>query len=244
MGQITLDQSHQVMATLAVNTDWEDVDFKTSGLQDFIVRNPKEAGRQFTSFLKNGGKVIGEQVTNEPSLLELVSTVVVPATTSKFVAKEKFIRDTGRKAKVKISHLGGNFTEWYLAGDGKTEDPISEQTLRYHKLRQSSMDGPIIAELGGEARAETTLTEVFSLMEKQSNGENGALLTDGYANIFYVRDSAGLLRTVGVYWSWSADGWLVYALSVGNPSRWNAGNQVFSLNSVLESSETLAPAQA
>ncbi len=58
MGQITIDQSHQVIATLAVNTDWATIDFANSGLQDFIVRNPKEAGRQFTAFLKNGGKII------------------------------------------------------------------------------------------------------------------------------------------------------------------------------------------
>lgn len=57
MGQITTDQSHQVMATLAINTDWSKVDFKASGLQDLIVRNPQEAGRQFTAFLKNGGRM-------------------------------------------------------------------------------------------------------------------------------------------------------------------------------------------
>jgi hypothetical protein len=63
MGQITIDQSHQVLATLAVNIDWTAIDFEFSGLQDFIVRNPKEAGRQFTAFLKNGGKMmIGSQI--------------------------------------------------------------------------------------------------------------------------------------------------------------------------------------
>lgn len=60
MGKITLDQSHQVLATLAVNTDWTTIDFDDSGLQDSIVRNPKEAGRQFTAFLRNGGMVVGE----------------------------------------------------------------------------------------------------------------------------------------------------------------------------------------
>ncbi|MFA5318566.1 MAG: hypothetical protein WC323_03790 [Patescibacteria group bacterium] len=45
------------MATLAVNTNWNEVDFGASGLQDLVIRNPKEAGRQFTAFLKNGGRV-------------------------------------------------------------------------------------------------------------------------------------------------------------------------------------------
>ena len=54
MGLITTDQSHQVMATLALNTNSEDIDFSASGLQDLVVRDPKEAGRRFTDFLKNG----------------------------------------------------------------------------------------------------------------------------------------------------------------------------------------------
>jgi len=57
MGQITIDQSHQVMATLAVNTVWDEVDFEESGLQDLVIRNPKEAGRRFTDFLKNSGRL-------------------------------------------------------------------------------------------------------------------------------------------------------------------------------------------
>ncbi|HEY4508792.1 MAG TPA: hypothetical protein VJC13_00725, partial [Candidatus Paceibacterota bacterium] len=103
MGQITLDQSHQVLATLAVNTDWASIDFANSGLQDFIVRNPKEAGRQFTAFLKNGGKVLVGEPKATPSILELVSTVKVSATTGKFVAKDRFVVNTKRNAPVKIS---------------------------------------------------------------------------------------------------------------------------------------------
>jgi hypothetical protein len=177
-----------------------------------------------------------------PSILELVWAVVVPATTSKFIAKNKFVVNTKRNASVKISYLGDNFTAWFLNGDGKTEDPISEQALRYHKLQKSSVDGPIINELGGDAKAETTLTEVFSLMEKQKNGESGVLLNNGYANIFYVRDQNGVLRVVDVIWD--DGGWNVYARSVEDPDRWSDGRQVFSRNSVLESSETSAPAQA
>ncbi len=55
MEQITTDQSHQVIAILVINTDWREVNFEGSGLQDLVIRNPTEAGRQFTAFLKNGG---------------------------------------------------------------------------------------------------------------------------------------------------------------------------------------------
>ena len=203
---------------------------------------------QLNRFLRKEPCWTNDQVTQvaepkpTPSILELVSTIVVQATTSEFVAKDKFVVNTKRNAPVKISAVWDNFTTWFLSGKGKTEAPISEQTLRYHKLRRSSVDGPIITELGGEAKAETTLSEMFSLMEKQKNGEDGVLLNNGYANIFYIKDQNGVLRTVGV--RWDGDGWLVNAGSVGDPRRWGGGNQVFSRNSVLESSETSVPAQA
>ena len=227
-------------------------EFTTGPLNQLIVNLGGQEGDQWEEELKkflrkepcwsNGQVAQVTQPKPTPSILELVSTIVVNATTGKFVAKEKFVCDTDRKAKVKISYLGDNFTEWFLSGSGKTEDPISEQTLRYHKLRKSSVDGPIITELGGEAKAETTLSEMFSLMEKQKNGESGPLLNNGWWNIFYIKDQNGVLHAVGV--DWSDDGWRVIALSVELPDRWDDGSQVFSRNSVLESSEPSAPAQA
>jgi len=57
---VTTDQSHAVMAVLATNVDWEDLN--GDALQEQIVRRPKEAGEQFTAFLKNGAKlIIGER---------------------------------------------------------------------------------------------------------------------------------------------------------------------------------------
>ncbi len=225
-------------------------EFTTGPLNQLIVNLGGQDGDQWEQQLKqflrkepcwtNGQVTQVAQPKLTPSILELVSTVGVAATTSKFLAKEKFVRDTGRKAKVKISYLGDNFTAWFLNGDGKTEDPISEQTLRYHKLWQSSVDGPIIAELGGVEKSETTLSEMFSLMEKRGKGEDGVLLNNGYANIFYIKDLAGVLRSVRV--SWYDGGWDVSAFSVEFPSRCLGGRQVFSRNSVLESSETSAPA--
>lgn len=227
-------------------------EFITGPLNQLIVNLGGQEGDQWEGELKkflrkepcwsNGQVAQVTQPKPTPSILELVSTVVVSATTSKFVAKEKFVVNTKRNAPVKISAVWDNFTSWFLSGDSKIEDPISEQTLRYRKLRKSSVDGPIITELGGEEKSETTLTEMFSLMEKQKNGEDGVLLNNGYANIFYIRDQNGVLRAVFV--RWGDDGWGVGAYSVGNPSRWRVGRQVFSRNSVLESSEPSAPAQA
>jgi len=156
-----------------------------------------------------------------PPLLKPLGTVLVPATEEKFVAREKFVVDTERRAPVKISYQGSNFSEWFL---GKIEEPKPETQLRYAKLLKYSVDRPILTELGDAQ--ETSLAEIFHLMSGQPNGESGVLLTSGYTNIFYVRDINGELRAVDVHWD--GDGWIVIADSVANPGEWHGGNRIFS----------------
>jgi hypothetical protein len=55
---ISIDQSHAVIQALANNVNWGDLDSAT--LQK-IITNPKEAGRLFTEFLKNGGNITGSK---------------------------------------------------------------------------------------------------------------------------------------------------------------------------------------
>lgn len=158
--------------------------------------------------------------------LKSVGVITIPATTGTFVAEEKFVHDTGHNVSVKISDISNDFETWFLNGDSKTEDSIGEQTLCYAKLRRASVVGPIITELGGVAKAEVTLFEIFFLMERQGSGEDGILLNNGYANIFCVRDKDGLPRVVIV--SWFYDGWRVSAYSsVGGLVVLGAGRLVF-----------------
>ncbi len=164
--------------------------------------------------------------TQSNLLLESIGTVNLPATTVRFVVQDWFVVNTKQDAPVEISSLGGNFIKWFL---GKTEEPIPETTLRYHKICQSSADGPIITELGGEVQAETTLTALFSLMQKQNHGQAGVLLNNGYASFFYIRDITGTLRAVYVYRL--KVGWIVYAISIEYPHKWLAGPRLFSNNS-------------
>ena len=187
-------------------------------------------GAEWHAQFKNALKA-GLPAESPEALLEHVGMVSVSATINKFVAKEKFVRDTGDTAQVKSNYLGDNFDEWVLSCDCKVEELTSEKVLHYAKLRKGSADTPIIAELGGEVGAEVTLSEMFSLMEKQKNGENGVLLNNGYANIFYIKDQKGVLRTVYVYWG--SDGWGASALAVSYPILWDAGRRVFSRNSAL-----------
>lgn len=68
-------------------------------------------------------------------------------------------------------------------------------------------------------KAETTLTEVLTLMQAQANGEGGSLLVNGYANIFYVHDSEGVLPVVTAGWYAVGGGWSVVAPPRGVPVR-------------------------
>lgn len=155
-----------------------------------------------------------------------------------------------KNAPVKVSYVGDNFTNWFLGkienkedvgeaipGDGLYRKPgrqndAKETTFRFHTLTKNSVDGPIIAALGGETNAETTLVEIAGCMKQQANGEQGLLLTNGDANIFYVRDSALVLRAVRV--DWGQGGWGVDASSVSDKHEWHPhGYRVFSPDSSL-----------
>lgn len=159
------------------------------------------------------------------TLLELMGIVEIPVRSERFIARDHFVVDTSERAKIKISYLGDNFKKEFL---NKIEEALMRTEFRYHKLRKGSLDEPIINELGGKESAEIALLEMFSLLEAQPKGEFGTLLTNGYANIFYIRNSAGALRTVLCYWD--DDGWIVDANSVESPVKWDAGDRVFSRN--------------
>lgn len=159
---------------------------------------------------------------SKKALLEPLGTITM-APRLEFVAGDHFVINTDPKVPATISFLGSNFREWFL---GKIEEPAAETMLRYAKLIRSEFDGPIMAELGDHK--ETTLAQIFALMERQLNGEEGVLLTNGLVNIFYVHDVNGVLRAVDVYWS--GVGWLVFAVSVSDSRRWHDGLRVFSRN--------------
>ncbi len=56
MSSVTIDQSHAVMTVLATNVDWSALD--PNVLQNQIILQPKDTGRRFTAFLKNGGRML------------------------------------------------------------------------------------------------------------------------------------------------------------------------------------------
>lgn len=165
----------------------------------------------------------GEAKIERNKLLKFISTITLPATTALFIASENFVVSTGNGAKVKISYVSDIFKKQFF---GKKEKKRGKINLRYGDLTRSSKDDGTISELGGKKKAETLLQDVYALLAQQPKGEEGSLLTDGKANIFYVLNNAGLLFAVGAYWG--GGGWNLYAYSVVNPSACYVGFRVFS----------------
>ncbi|MDD3531660.1 MAG: hypothetical protein PHV99_03680 [Candidatus Pacebacteria bacterium] len=138
-----------------------------------------------------------------------------------FVSAEKF--RIGETDGVKIGWMGDCFKQNFL---GKIENGVTAAELKTHKLEQDSLDAPIIEELGDAA--ETTLADLWELLEKQGVGQEGALLINGYANIFYIRDAHDELWAVHACWFADRGFWHVVACSITLPFRWRAGSQVVS----------------
>jgi len=171
----------------------------------WVIQNTRKAIQLFIASVKNRKR--------DSELIAYLGSSILPATTEKFVVKKKFVVDKSEKAKVKISGLDSHFHNWFLY---KIEKPKPETTLHRSRLLKSSVDSPIIAELGGKKVVRATLQEIYQKMEQQPNGEEGDLDIDGNTNIFYIPEDGSnpeeTLRAVGV--CWCDDGWLVKAFSV------------------------------
>ena len=202
--------------------------FEVLSIEDaqWAIMNGKEAVSLSARAIANRSKPVAP--ADKTILSAVIAARTVPATTEKFVAQDKFKVDTGKEAKVKISYLEDDFKREFL---GKVEGPFAGSIICGRKLEKKSVDGPILQELGGNETAETTLTEMYAAMAAQPNGEDGCLLNNGRANIFYIKKFTGTLRAVRVYWL--GVGWFVRASSVENPLEWGAGFRVFSRNSLV-----------
>lgn len=177
----------------------------------WVIAETKSAIAIFCQAVKNRAKEALEK------LLEFITTVTVPAT-KRFIAKDHF--KIGTTDGVKIAYLGDNFKKVFLSGDGKIEENVTGGDIRVYKLLSSSRDLGIRSEIG-EENEETFLAHLKSLLKLQGSGEEGALLINGYANIFYIRDTEGVLGAVGA--DWYGVGWYVYARSVGGAGRGGGG---------------------
>lgn len=137
------------------------------------------------------------------------SSILIPATTENFVAKENFSNDV-----IKISFMGRNFKEWFLS---KVESPFPGGLVYGYRLNKS---------LFNEKLAGITLFEFFNIIKRQANGEIGSLFINGRVNVFYVYDIGNTLRTIKIFWY--DGGWYIRAFPLESPKDNRVGSQVFS----------------
>ena len=153
-----------------------------------------------------------------PPILKLVTSGVQVAGTKRFVTDKTSLKEAN------VGYPGSNFDQFFL---GKVEENVEDTTVAIHCLQKASVDAPIRRELGQQCE-EITLTHFFGLLKKQSKGQEGALLVNGYANIAYIKDKDGNLWAVrALFYSGYRD-WDVNAYSVEHPDAWHAGNRVVS----------------
>ena len=158
-------------------------------------------------------------IPGQSALLDFVASVTIRGT-ERFSAADNF-QEHQPPGQLQISWLGQNFRQNFL---GKIEGHVSAGELDIYRLRRSAHDANIIASLGRQL--ETTLYDVWTLLNCQPQGEQGALLTDATPNIFYVRGSTGVIWSVDAVWSGA--GWEIGASSLDDPRPWRFGRQIIS----------------
>lgn len=159
-----------------------------------------------------------ELIVREAVLLRKIAEASVSGT-DRFVAKDRF------KA-ANVGYAGGNFHKLFL---NKVEENVGDAAVVVHRMERSSPNASVLAEFGDQA--EIKLAHLFVLLEKQSSGQEGFLLTDGYANVAYVRDTTGTLWAVCASWDIDHNFWRVTASSVEDPIGRGVGAQVLSRDS-------------
>jgi hypothetical protein len=197
--------------------------------RQLVILEPKKAIPFMVAGIKNRnshGTKSGKAKTKQRkaySLLESV-TPIAPAFEGQFVAADTIFAPKSSN-KIKVYDWGSNFTSYFKT---KIDEFISDATVVPLRLKQSDTDSNIIADLGGKEAAETSLSDLWKKLLAQPNGQPGELLTNGFWNIFYIKDVTGELRAVRVYWG--SGGWRLYAFPLDS-FRWHAGYRVFVRNS-------------
>jgi hypothetical protein len=168
-------------------------------------------------------------------LLKFSDKFTVAARIVQFIPEVSYVVNTKLGPHVKVGYVDVAFTRRF---GKKIEEPTAATTLRSHVLTRPSAFAPAMKEIrdGGGVATKTTPGELFSLMEQQPDGPqsvDGALLTNGYANLFEMDDIDGVACLVYAYWYSVHVGWFVYVREASYSNQWYDENRFFSRDSHL-----------
>lgn len=160
-----------------------------------------EVQRAIAGVLKMVGSVL--PVLVETRLLKPVAKATVPARTKPFNAAAFYQTGTGL-------YVYDTFADRLDVNARQAVDSAPEHPYVASLLKANAYDKDIRKELPETHLS--TLEDIAGLIEAQPNGKSGFLLSNGYANIFYVEGKNGEVFAVNVYWSsgrrhWRVSGW-------------------------------------
>ena len=147
------------------------------------------------------------------SLLEPIAVISVPAF-SGFVAH---------------NHLPEVNVQWtynptFQHFRHRVEEEPEDVNITVHLLKVSSLDNPILQELG--TRTPVRLGHFFALLRAQANGEPGPLLLDDSFNIAHAMGTDGNIWAV--YARYHHGHWAMTPRSLTNPCPWPVGTRILS----------------
>jgi hypothetical protein len=161
------------------------------------------------------------QGTNIRTALQLLGWTAAVAAT--FLTSTYWTTDPSRKLWVSLE-----FTQRITPA---YPDPIPHRGLEgVTHFQSKSSDAKNIAEMGGEAEVRKhafTPDQLADLRDKQVNGKDGDLLTNGCWNLFYVIGKDGVLFVVGLYWFREVGRWDASAWHFGDDVNCFSDNRVF-----------------
>lgn len=160
--------------------------------------------QNFLRFIAGSGEIVFDSIFR---YLRKVTLSAQPALTT----SGKYFEDA------RVVWMSRNFQEQFFSLEVPS---LSSADFIVRRLEQNSLDAPIIAELGGEEKAETSASHFTDFLKKNAG------LTE--LLIFYLRGKDGNFWAVAPNWNAAYGGWLVNAYSVSSPREWGAGYRVVS----------------
>lgn len=227
MGRITIDQSHQIMAILATNTDWDSIDFDATNLQNTVVRNATGAGTAFTAWLKSGATMeAAESALLLPKKAKTVKTVLKQTSSSFAYAPVTNSFDPNAFYQTRAGLWVSDDFRRLIVANAKPVEKLDVKSGTYFDLTKNARDREIKNELpeGHELEISELCARIAQMILAQPGGKSGDLLNNGYANLFYV---AGFV--VHVHWDSGRKEWYVGVWKLG-AYQWDVGFRAFSSN--------------
>ncbi|MEQ1561616.1 MAG: hypothetical protein ABL899_02770 [Nitrospira sp.] len=199
---IAIGQSLNLFSVFANNADWDNLDSDT--IQK-IINDPRQAGQQFTAFLRNGGKVI----VGEPKVVAINRNRFNP---KKFIGDGwSILNDETDARSIALTELDLTKVQHVtMLKDGETYVKGEEKLKRLKASDYIRLDADIFLTLWENQHL------IPESWKEKVNGNTRYIFFDGTV----LRHSGGRRCVLCLCWGGGQWGWRVYWLGGG----WDGGD--------------------